>query len=38
MSGYIKILRMEEKTCHLKLKMKKCILNTIKYEIKVRSC
>ena len=37
MSGYIKYFDNGGKTCHLKLKMKVCILNALKYGIKLKS-
>ena len=38
MSGYIKYFENGGKTCHLKLKMKVCIQNTMKFGIKLKIC
>ena len=37
MSGWIKILKMVVNTCHLELKMMKCILNTIISGIRLKN-
>ena len=36
MSGYIKYFDNGGKICHLKLQMKMCLLNTLKFGIKLR--
>ena len=38
MSGYIKYFENGGKNMSLRLKMKMCILNTIKYEIRLKNC